>query len=514
MSATNLKLRDFWPFVLFPGLKLLIHLFTIPGYGVFRDELYYLACTDRLGWGYVDQPPLSILVLWLVRTFLGEGLWAIRLVPALAGAATVFLVGWIARQLGGGRLAQALAMTAAIAAPIYLALDHFYSMNALDLLFWAAAACVLLRLREDDGLRTWLLLGVVLGLGLNNKISVLWLGFGLAAGLLLTEERRSLKTPGPWVAAGVAFVLFLPHLIWQVVNGFPTLEFIANATGRKMAEVSPLQFVEGQVDMLRFGVTSLALLGLVVLLVFPAGRMFRLLGWIYVAVFLLLMLNGASRSGYLAPACTWLLAAGGLGFERLVGRVRWPSWRPVACVLAFGWLVFEGAVVAPFALPVLPVESYIAYAQKLGVVPSTAERKELAELPQLYADMHGWKEKVAAARRVVESLSEEDRAKACLFALNYGVAGALEVLGRGELPPVVSGHNSYWLWGPDGCTGEVVVLMGGDEEDHLEHFASVERAGTVDCGYCMPYENHQTIFVARHLNGDLREIWPGLKHYD
>jgi len=513
MSISKLKLRDLWPFVLFPGLKLLVHLFTIPGYGIFRDELYYLACTGRLGWGYVDQPPLSIFVLWLVRSVLGESLWAIRLVPALAGAATVFLVGWIARQLGGGRLAQALAMAAAIAAPIYLALDHFYSMNALDMLFWAAAASVLLRLREDDGLRTWLLLGVVLGLGLNNKISVLWLGFGLAAGLLLTEERRSLKTPGPWAAAGVAFLLFLPHLTWQAVNGFPTLEFIANATGRKMVEVSPLQFVGGQVDMLRFGVTGLALLGLVALLVFPAGRFFRFLGWIYVAVFLLLMLNGSSRSEYLAPAYTWLLAAGGLGFERLVGRIPRPSWRLVAGVLAFGWLVAEGAVVAPFALPILPVESYVAYARKMGVAPSTAERKELAELPQFYADMHGWEEKVAAARRVVANLPEEDRAKACLFTLSYGVAGALEFLGRGELPPVVSGHNSYWLWGPGGCTGEVVVIMGGDAQDHAEHFASVEQVDTVECGYCMPYENHQPIFVARDFQGDLAEAWPGLKHF-
>ena len=198
----------------------------------------------------------------------------------------------------------------------------------------------------------------------------------------------------------------------------------------------------------------------------------------------------------------------------MLKRIRRPQWRFAAAAAAFVWLVAEGAVVAPFGLPILPVESYVAYARGLGVGPSTAERKELAELPQHYADMHGWEEKVAAARGVVADLSEDDRGRACLFTFNYGVAGALEHLGGGELPPVVSGHNSYWLWGPGECSGEVVIFMGGDAAELGERFASVEHVATVDCGYCMPYENQQPIFVARNLQGDLAEAWPGLKHYD
>lgn len=519
MPRREHQLKRFWPFFLFPSLKLFIQLFAIPGYGIFRDELYYIACSERLALGYVDHPPLSIFLLRLVREALGDSLWALRLVPALVGAATVLLVGLIALRMGGGKLAQALAMASTLAVPYYLGIHHLYSMNSLDVFLWTFAAYLLTRLAEQNDLRTWYLLGAVLGLGLLNKLSVLWFGFGLAAGLILTEQRRTFKTPGPWVAAGLAFALFLPHVIWQIRLGWPTLEFIANATGEKMVKVAPIDFALGQMMLLGGPATvAIVLLGLGVLMASPSHRKFRLLGWIYIAVFLLLMVNGTSRSGYLAPAYTWLLAAGGLGCERLVASVHRPGWRLAAAALPFVLVIGQGAAVAPLGLPILPIDTYITYSRALGVTPSTAEKKELAELPQHFADMHGWQEKAAAARRVVEGLSPEDRAVACLFATNYGVAGALEHLGQqagvDDLPPVLSGHNNYYLWGPGDCTGEVMVVLGGDGEGLRQMFESVEYVATVDCGRCMPYENQQPIFVARRLLGELDGLWEELKHFD
>src|SRR5262249_18207513 len=164
--------------------KLALHLATSSGYGYFRDELYYLACTEHLDLGYVDHPALSVLLLWVVRHTLGTSLLALRLLPALAGAATVALGGLMARRMGGGRLAQALAMTAALIAGEYLSLDHFYSMNAFDVLFWCLAAYLVVRLSAGGDPRLWLLLGLVLGLGLANKISVLWLAASLRVRLL------------------------------------------------------------------------------------------------------------------------------------------------------------------------------------------------------------------------------------------------------------------------------------------------------------------------------------------
>ncbi len=493
-----------------PAVKLLLHLLSHRGYGYFRDEFYYIACSRRLAFGYVDQPPLSILLLRGARALFGDSLLAIRLLPAVAGALTVLLVGLMARALGGGRFAQALAMIAALAAPVYLGVDHYYSMNAFDLLFWALAAYLLIRIFRGDDPRLWIVLGIVLGLGLLNKISVLWLGFGILVGLLMTSRRRLLLTPWPWAAGGLAALLFLPHVVWQVANGWPTLKFIHNATAGKMAGVSPPGFLLEQIRIMNPVVAPIWIAGLAYLLFFREGRSFRPLGWAYLAVLVVLLSPGTSRAGYLAPAYTWLLAAGGVALDDLYARWRRPWLKSLTVAL-----VLSGVALAPLALPILPVETYIRYSRALGFAPSTDEKKEVAALPQWYADMHGWESIVLTVAGVYDSLPPAEREKAAIFAPDYGVAGALDLLGRERgLPEALSGHNNYWLWGPRGQTGEVVIIVGGSEEEISRLFASVERAAMIDCGYCMPYENHRPVWIARGLKRPLAEIWGGLKNYN
>jgi hypothetical protein len=496
---------------LFAAAKLALHLATASGYGYFRDEFYYLACADHPAAGYVDHPPLSVLWLWLVRALVGDSRFALRLTPALLGAATVALVGLMARRMGGGRWAQALAMTGALVAPQYLALDHFYSMNAFDVFFWTLCAFLALDVLQQPTTGRWAVLGVALGLGLQNKISVLWMGAGLAVGLLATRERRLLRTPGPWVAGAIAVALFAPHVAWQVANGWPTREFIHNAQSQKMAQVPPLQFLVGQIMMMSPFTLPLWLTGLAWLFRGDAGRPYRLLGWTYLTAFAILLTSGASRAGYLSPAYTWLFAAGGVALESwLTGRhLAWL--RPAFAAL----LLATGAAIAPLALPTLPVELYIGYARALGQSPETEERKELGALPQFYADMHGWDAIVDAVAGAHATLTPDERAAARVFGGDYGVAGAVDLLGRRRgLPRAISGHNNYWLWGPDGWDGRVAIVVGGREEQVRAVFASVERAGTTACGYCMPYENGLPVWIGRGLKQPVAEVWPRLKHYE
>jgi hypothetical protein len=500
-----------WPLVLFPVLKVLVHLVTYRGYGIFRDELYYIMCGQRLAWGYVDHPPLSLLVLRVVQEVFGESLFALRLIPAVAGAATVLLVGLMTRALGGGRISQVVAMVCTLVAPIYLALNHFYSMNAFSMLLWALAGYLVIRIADQATPRLWIVLGVVLGLGLLNKLGVLWLGLGLAVGIIMTPLRRQLLTWWPWLAAILALVIFSPHIVWQVAHDWPTLEFIRNATGLKMAPVAPWQFLWSQVEVIGLASTPIWLAGLIWLLAGRGGAKQRSLAWIYLVVLGLLLAMGTSRSGYLAPAYTWLLAAGGVATEALVTRLErpWLAWVVISVVGLYGLMI------SPFALPVLPVPTYIEYARKLGVEPSTAERKELAELPQFYADMHGWQELTTAVEKVFQRLPEHDQSRASVFGGNYGEAGAIDVLGKERgLPPAISGHNNYWLWGPRGATGEVLIVIGGERERLEELFASVELGATVQCDYCMPYENNQPIWICRELQVPIAELWPQVKHYD
>jgi hypothetical protein len=493
--------------LVFVGLKLLLHALAASNYGYFRDELYYIACSKHLAWGYVDQPPFSIGVLAGVRALLGDSLAALRLLPALAGAATILLTGLIVRDLGGGRFAQAIACLCALLAPVWLAVDHFYSMNAFDTLFWSLSAWLLLRALDDDHLPWWTALGIVLGLGLLNKTSMLWFGGGLAVGLVATPHRRLTARPGPWLAAAIALLLFAPHLAWQWTNGWPTLEFMRNAAGDKMVRTGFASFWWQQLLVMNPVTAPVWLIGLVALL---AGRRTRVLGIVFLAVAALLVASGSSRPNYLAVAYAPLLAAGGAAIERLTERSDRRWLRPVT----LGLVLVLGTPAVPMGLPLLPVEQAVAYFRATGARPKAQERSGEGDLPQVFADTFGWEELVERVARVYHSLPSDQRAACAIAASNYGEAGAIDFFGpRHGLPPAISSHNNYWLWGPRGATGECVIFVGGSATDSHDDFRSVTLADTTKCDHCMPFENGAPIFVCLGLNRPLTERWKEIRHY-
>jgi hypothetical protein len=496
------------PFVYaFALVHFLLHVLTQGNYGIFRDELYYLACADHLAWGYVDQPPLSIAVLAALTAVAGESLAAIRLLPSLAGAALVVLTALMARELGGRRWAQVLAALAVAVTPEYLGLTGIYSMNAIDLVFWALAALVLIRLVKTDEPRLWLAFGAVAGLGLLNKVSILFLGFGVAVALVLTPLRRHLRTPYPWLGGLLALALFSPHLVWQVRNDWPTLEFMENASRYKIADLSPLEFFVAQVMNMHPLNFPIWLGGLAWLLVGREGRRFRAPAIVFLAVFTVLAVQN-SKPYYLAAAFPPLFAGGALAIERLTERRAWA--RPVAAgVLAFGWAL------APFAVPVLTPKGFVAYQRALGVEPRNAENSALGALPQHFADRFGWPELADVVAEVYESLPEDERRDAMIVTSNYGQAGALRYFGRG-LPPAVSQHNSFYLWGPGPGSGEVVILIGEDPDDEglLATFESVTFVRYAETSpWAMPYERRAPISICRGLKVPLEEAWRRGKHY-
>jgi hypothetical protein len=489
-------------------LTLVLFVLTARGYGYFRDELYYLACGEHLDIGYVDHPPLIGIVAALVRSTLGESLIAIRLLPALAAAATVFLAGAIARELGGGGFAQALASVATVLCPVYLSVFSILSMNAFDVLIWAAAFLVLARLLRTGEERLWLAFGLIAGIGLQNKISVLFLGFGLTVGLVLSRRWEIFRSRYLWIGGGIAALIFLPHILWQMSHDWPTLEFMENARRFKMNALPPAAFVSEQV--LYAGPIALPvwLSGLAFLMVSVQRRPYRTLGWAFLAI-LALMIATHAKPYYLGPAYTILFAAGGAAIERWTSdRAR--TLRPaLVATLAAG-----GVLVAPLAKPLLPKETFIRYSDWLGIQPAQDERNERGRLPQFYADMIGWPELAETVAKVHGTLPEGERSRACIFGQNYGQAGAIDFFGPAlRLPKAVSAHNGYYLWGPRDCTGEVMIVIGDDRETLSKLFGSVELATTYTCSDCMPYENDKPIWIARGLRQPLREIWPSIKKF-
>src|SRR5215472_9835687 len=310
--------------VSFSAIALLVHALTNGRYGYFRDELYYIACGRHLAFGYVDQPPLSILLLQLSQMLLGDSLFAIRFLPALAGAAIVALTGIIARELGGRAWAIALACAGSLCALFNLAVGNFFSMNAFEPLFWMGSVHLIVRIINGGSPMLWLWLGVLLGLGLENKHSAAFFAAAILVGLLLTPERRQFAQKYIWLGGAIATAIALPNILWQAQHHWPTYELLSNiAHSNKNVALSPAQFIGQQPVFMNPGTLPLWLFGLIWLFGSRDGRRYMVLGIIYLIMLAeFIILHG--KSYYLAPAYPMLFAAGGVAVERVfANRLKW-----------------------------------------------------------------------------------------------------------------------------------------------------------------------------------------------
>jgi len=492
------------------AVRLLLQVFSagLIGYGYSADELYFLDCADHLAWGYVDHPPFSIAVLASVRGAFGDWLLCLRLAAAFAGATTIVLAGLITRDLGGGRAAQGIAALAMLVSPVVLFVTGYYSMNAIDMVIWSIAFHLMLRVLNGGDQRLWIALGFTLGIGLLNKWSVLWLGGGLGVGLLLSPQRTWLRTPWPWLAGVIAVLIWAPNLVWQVRHDWPTLEFMRTGMRDVMAEKPPLTFVREQFRAMHPILALLTVFGL--FHYFRSdGSPHRLLGWTWVTVFIILMTSGTARPYYLAPAYAVTFAAGAVFIERLAKRRRWSRLPQVAA----GLIALAGVVPAPLVVPLLSPEAFIAYERKLGMSRVKTEFDE-GELPPQFGFQFGWAELTEAVARTYEELPPEDKARAGILAETFGEAGGLNFFGkRIGLPHAIGTHNNYWLWGPQDCSGDVMIVVSDSEEKLRGWFASVEPGRKIACQYCMPTLRAKSVYVCRSPRRPLRELWPELKNY-
>src|SRR4051794_22717738 len=338
------------------GAKLLFHLLIANRYGIFRDELYYLACSEHLGAGYVDQPPLVAFITWFARHVFGESLIGLRFLPALAGAATVWLTGKLARELGGGTFAQGLAALAAFAAPVFLLMHHWLTMNAFEPLVWLASVWCIARAINRDEPRYWLWFGILIGVGMENKYSTAFFAFAVAGGLVLTPQRRFLASKWIWIGALCSLLVFLPNLIWMARHNFPFLELMHNIRqGHRDVVRGPIDFIIDQIKMMNPALFPLWAGALVWLFWSSRARQFRIVGWIY-ALLLIGLIVLKAKNYYVAPAYPMLFAAGAVAFENLsCERVRWS--RPIYVVA----VILVSCLLAPMAVPILSPENYIVY---------------------------------------------------------------------------------------------------------------------------------------------------------
>jgi Dolichyl-phosphate-mannose-protein mannosyltransferase len=504
-------LADGMPIVLFLALaNFLFHCYFNNRYGYFRDEFNYMACGDHLAWGYVDQPPLVPFLIRVCRLLLGDSLRSIRFIPALASSVTVILTAMIARELGARRFAMLLSALTVIIAPVYLSTGSLLTTNCLEPLLWMG--CVyfaILAIKRNDP-RYWLWFGLVAGIGLEEKYSIAVFGFALVAGLLLTEQRRVFASKWIWLGGAIAFLVFLPNLLWNMQHHWPFVELIHNikADGRDV-QLSPAAYFAQQILIMHPFTSPIWITGVLALLFSPRLKPYRAFGWCYVAAFtVFVVLKG--KNYYLAPIYPVFLAAGAVVIESFIERSRQVWLKPILVIV----LVAGGAWLAPVVVPVLPVEQFISYMEKLPFkVPRSEHSHMRAILPQHFADQFGWQEMVVTVNQAYTRLSPEERLGCGIFAQDYGQAGAIDFFGRRYgLPPALSGHQTYFLWGPRGYSGNCLIVLDDRREVLEREFEHVEYVGMSDNPYAL--EREVPVFICRGAKfGSLAEIWPRLKKW-
>lgn len=490
----------------------LAHLVANPHYGYFRDELYFIICGRHPQWGYVDQPPLVPLLAAATQIF-GHSLLLLRAVPALFAAGGVYVTCLLVTQFGGGAFAQGLAALVFFFTPVLASFGMKVGTDEAGLVLWPLIGLLVERIARGATPKLWLAVGLAAGVAFESKYSIAFFLAALAGGVLLTRERRILTNPWLLAGAGLGLLVALPNVVWQVHYGLPMLELLRNGQSGKNAIPSPPLYALQELFITNPLLAFEWLIGLGWLL---RGRRFRFLGYMYVLLIAeMLVLHG--KHYYPANVYPLLIAAGAVPIEAWTVRLR------ISRAFVAAYAIVAGCVLLPDVLPILPEDTYVAYAAQrshlLHAPPDRARRALETEngrdqnlLPGDWADMHGWPEMAAAAKRAYDSLSAAERKDAVVFAGNYGEASAVEFFAPGV--PVISEHNQYWLWGPGGHSGTILIQINGTcfKSDGL--YRSRTRVATLRDRYAIAYENGIPLWMCRRPQRSLATIWPELKSFE
>jgi 4-amino-4-deoxy-L-arabinose transferase-like glycosyltransferase len=472
------------------ALVLALHLATNGLYDFHRDSLYYMDSARHPAWGYVDYPPVTPTIARLSLWLFGPSVWGLRFWPSLAGAVMVGLASLIASELGGGRPARLLAAAGAATSLVLLGANWLFQTVTFDELVWLTSLWIVARLLRTDDKRLWIALGVALGIGLETKYTVVGLIAGLFVGTVATPLRRQLATPWPWLGVGVAFLIFLPNMLWQIGNDWPSVQYTFNHKSSQSVDFSPLTFLVQQLALIGPIAIPVWVAGLSWLLVSPARRM---LGIAALAIFVIYLFVG--KSYYVGPLHPFLIAAGACAIEAWTQN----GWRWLRRATAAA-LAVQALVLLPLALPILP-EPIMA-------------RSPLAQARTDFAATIGWHDLVAQVAAIYHHLTPDEQATAVILANNYGEAGAVNTYGPAlGLPTAVSGELSYFYWKPRSLDGPVIAI-GLDPAFLLTLFAQCDSAGTLSNSYQLQNEEYGApLLVCRQPKLPLDELWVRLKAF-
>jgi 4-amino-4-deoxy-L-arabinose transferase-like glycosyltransferase len=478
-----------WPWVaLFAALKLGVTMAVAYRYGWHRDELYYLASSHHLAFGYVDYPPIVPLLAAADQAIAPGSLIALRLLPALAGTGVLILTALIARELGAGSRAQAWAALAVLLSPMFIGGNLMFQTVAFDELMWAVALFVFARLLRDGDRRQWIALGLVIGLGLETKFTIAALPVAMFLGILASQHRGMLATPWPWLGFAVVVLLFLPNLAWQATHDWISVQYTISHRGNTDGPVAYwLQ------QLLLFNPLFLvpAIAGLITLRRDPR---FAPLVYAVIGVELIFFAAGG-KAYYPAPIYPVIYAAGATWLDQ---RMRSPVGLTAFAAASIALIL----VLLPIGLPVLPAQAMVSM--------------KLWQTRKDYADMIGWPELAQQTAQVYQALPANEKTNAIILTQNYGEAGAIDYYGPElGLPGAVSPHLTYWYWAPPHLDPSTVVLVGFSPDVASRYFADCRQAATVSNSLGIHNDEFGApILVCTSPRRPLWQVWGSLQTLD
>ncbi|MBV8434546.1 MAG: glycosyltransferase family 39 protein [Candidatus Eremiobacteraeota bacterium] len=491
-----------WTVWVVAGVVAVVHLAVADRYGAFRNELYFIVCGRHPAFGYVDQPPLVPLIAAATQ-FAGTHVWALRLPSVVTAVLLVPLTVALAQLFGAGTRAAWLAAVAAACSPLLIAMTAAFSTSTFEPLDFTAIAYLVTRAIVRNEPRAFWWSGAIAGFAFEAKYGVVMWGIGLAAGLVLAGPRTVFRSRDLWIGAGIAAILALPNAAWQLAHGFPFLELVRNDNAGNLTG-TPAAFALDQVFSVNFVLAPLWIAGIVAPFVSKrlAGARFLSIAFLVTAI---LVVTSHGKNYYLAGAYPAMFAVGAAACTAL----------PRLLVALWALLAAANATLAlPLVLPVLPPDRLQRMLDRMSFRPPPIERACIgAPLMCMLSDEFGWRELAARTAEVYAALPPADRARAAIFASNYGEAAAIDVYGSG-LPPALSGNNQYYLWGPRGYDGSVVIAIDADPAAWKAYCDSARVVASFgDSPYAMPYERNRPIVLCRGMRPGLAQRWPQFKHY-
>jgi len=508
--------KIYWKILLFlASIKMGIHLFTntITRYGLHRDEYLYISESDHLAWGYMEVPPMISIIGKIAKVLFGNTEFAVRFFPALIGAISIVLIGVMVRDLGGKKYAQLIGGFGFLISPAFLGSNNLFQPVSFNQFMWLLSVFMMVRIIKDVDLlnfknlanlsnKKWYWLGIIAGLGFLTKYSIVFFFAALIGGLLLTKHRKVFLTKYPYISLGIAFLIALPNLWWQVAHDFPIIRHMEVLASTQLVNVSATSFLIPQfLDHL--GASIIWLSGFFFVLTNEKMKSYRFLGWTYLLVILLLLLTHG-KDYYAFGAYAMLFAVGGIAWEHWLGK---------KSLFLIPIITLINIPAIPLALPILPIEKMETYSlyirDDLGVENLFRwEDGIVRNLRQDYADMHGWEEIPRKAAKIYHSLPPEQQRTCLLFAGHYGQAGVMNFYReKYNLPETYSFNASFVAWVPDNLEITCQIDIDDNKQGESASFHSVVLMDSIENKYA---RDPGYIYFKTKPRTDLTPVWKEL----